>query len=38
MLSEHPQTGYKLSEISGVSRLQIYETIEKLMSKGLIIS
>lgn len=37
-LSESPLTGYKLSKISGVPRSRIYETIEKLMAKGLVLS
>jgi Cd2+/Zn2+-exporting ATPase len=37
-LSEPPVTGYKLSKISGVPRSRIYETIEKLTAKGLVIS
>lgn len=36
-LSEYPITGYKLSKISGVPRSRIYETIEKLTAKGLVI-
>lgn len=32
-----PLTGYKLSKISGVPRSRIYETIEKLVSKNLIL-
>ena len=36
-LSEYPITGYKLSKLSGVPRSRIYETIEKLTAKGLII-
>lgn len=38
LLSESPLTGYKLSKISGVPRSRIYETIEKLTAKGLILS
>jgi hypothetical protein len=38
LLSESPLTGYKLSKISGVPRSRIYETIEKLMAKGLVLS
>jgi len=38
LLSESPLTGYKLSKISGVPRSRIYETIEKLASKGLILT
>lgn len=37
-LSESPLTGYKLSKISGVPRSRIYETIEKLTAKGLVLS
>jgi sugar-specific transcriptional regulator TrmB len=37
-LSEFPLTGYKLSKISGVPRSRIYETIEKLIAKGLVLS
>lgn len=37
-LSEAPLTGYKLSKISGVPRSRIYETIEKLSAKGLVLS
>lgn len=37
-LSESPLTGYKLSKISGVPRSRIYETIEKLAAKGLVLS
>jgi hypothetical protein len=38
LLSESPLTGYKLSKNSGVPRSRIYETIEKLIAKGLILS
>ncbi len=38
LLLESPLTGYKLSKISGVPRSRIYETIEKLMAKGLVLS
>lgn len=38
LLSESPLTGYKLSKISGVPRSRIYETIEKLMTKGLVLT
>jgi len=38
LLSESPLTGYKLSKVSGVPRSRIYETIEKLTAKGLILS
>lgn len=38
ILSEQPLTGYKLSKVSGVPRSRIYETIEKLIEKGLIVS
>jgi len=38
ILSEYPLTGYKLSKISGVPRSRIYETIEKLMAKGLVLT
>lgn len=38
LLSESPLTGYKLSKNSGVPRSRIYETIEKLTAKGLILS
>ncbi len=37
-LSESPLTGYKLSKISGVPRSRIYETIEKLTARGLVLS
>ncbi|MGD8538645.1 MAG: helix-turn-helix domain-containing protein [Candidatus Aminicenantes bacterium] len=37
-LSESPLTGYKLSKISGVPRSRIYETIEKLTAKGLVLA
>jgi sugar-specific transcriptional regulator TrmB len=37
-LSESPLTGYKLSKISGVPRSRIYETIEKLLAKGLVLA
>jgi sugar-specific transcriptional regulator TrmB len=37
-LSESPLTGYKLSKISGVPRSRIYETIEKLVAKGLVLA
>jgi DNA-binding MarR family transcriptional regulator len=38
LLSESPLTGYKLSKNSGVPRSRIYETIEKLVAKGLVLS
>jgi sugar-specific transcriptional regulator TrmB len=38
LLSESPLTGYKLSQKSGVPRSRIYETIEKLAAKGLILT
>lgn len=38
LLSESPLTGYKLSKISGVPRSRIYETIEKLTEKGLVLT
>ncbi len=38
LFSEQPLTGYRLSKISGVPRSRIYETIEKLMAKGLVLS
>jgi len=38
LLLESPLTGYKLSKISSVPRSRIYETIEKLMAKGLVLS
>jgi sugar-specific transcriptional regulator TrmB len=38
LLSESPLTGYKLSKNSGVPRSRIYETIEKLSAKGLVLS
>ncbi|MBW2147410.1 MAG: TrmB family transcriptional regulator [Deltaproteobacteria bacterium] len=38
ILAEHPITGYKLSKISGVPRSRVYETIEKLTAKNLIVS
>ena len=38
LLMESPLTGYKLSKISGVPRSRIYETIEKLAAKGLVLS
>ncbi|MCP4726695.1 MAG: TrmB family transcriptional regulator [bacterium] len=37
LLSENPVTGYKLSKVSGVPRSRIYETLEKLYSKGLVL-
>lgn len=37
-LSESPLTGYKLSKISGVPRSRIYETMERLIAKGLVLS
>jgi predicted transcriptional regulator len=36
-LNQPPITGYKLSQLSGVPRSRIYETIEKLISKGLLV-
>ena len=36
-LSQPPITGYKLSQFSGVPRSRIYETIEKLIAKGLLV-
>jgi sugar-specific transcriptional regulator TrmB len=38
ILSEPPLTGYKLSKVSGVPRSRIYETIEKLTAKGLVLT
>ncbi len=38
LLLESPLTGYKLSKISSVPRSRIYETIEKLIAKGLVLS
>ncbi len=38
LLSEPLLTGYKLSKVSGVPRSRIYETVEKLMAKGLVVS
>lgn len=38
LLSEFPLTGYKLSKNSGVPRSRIYETIEKLTAKGLVLT
>jgi hypothetical protein len=38
LLTESPLTGYKLSKVSGVPRSRIYETIEKLTAKGLVLS
>lgn len=38
ILSEYPSTGYKLSKASGVPRSRIYETIEKLSAKGLVLT
>lgn len=38
LLSESPLTGYKLSKVSGVPRSRIYETVEKLAAKGLVLS
>ncbi|MFC2169532.1 TrmB family transcriptional regulator [Acidobacteriota bacterium] len=38
LLSEAPLNGYKLSKNSGVPRSRIYETIEKLTAKGLVLS
>lgn len=36
-LNQPPMTGYKLSKLSGVPRSRIYETIERLISKGLLV-
>ncbi len=36
-LNHPPLTGYKLSKLSGVPRSRIYETIEKLTAKGLVV-
>ncbi len=36
LLTENPVTGYQLSKVSGVPRSRIYETLEKLYSKGLV--
>lgn len=36
-LSQPLLTGYKLSQLSGVPRSRIYETIEKVISKGLLV-
>jgi sugar-specific transcriptional regulator TrmB len=36
LLAENPVTGYQLSKVSGVPRSRIYETLEKLYSKGLV--
>lgn len=38
LLSEFPLTGYKLSKNSGVPRSRIYETLEKLTTKGLVLT
>ncbi len=38
LLLESPLTGYKLSKNSGVPRSRIYETIEKLTAKGMVLS
>lgn len=38
ILSEQPITGYKLSKISGVPRSRVYETIEKLTAKKLVVA
>ncbi len=38
LLSESPLTGYKLSKNSGVPRSRIYETVEKLIAKGLVLT
>jgi sugar-specific transcriptional regulator TrmB len=38
LLLESPLTGYKLSKNSGVPRSRIYETIEKLIAKGLVLT
>jgi len=38
LLSESPLTGYKLSKNSGVPRSRIYETVEKLTTKGLVLT
>ena len=38
LLSESPLTGYKLSKNSGVPRSRIYETVEKLAAKGLVLT
>lgn len=37
-LRHPPLTGYQLSKVSGVPRSRIYETIEKLTAKGLLVS
>lgn len=37
-LSSPPLTGYELAKASGVPRSRIYETVEKLTSKGLLVS
>ena len=37
-LRHPPLTGYQLSKVSGVPRSRIYETIEKLTTKGLLVS
>lgn len=36
-VSRPPMTGYKLAQMSGVPRSRIYETIERLITKGLLI-
>ena len=38
ILSKYPSTGYKLSKASSVPRSRIYETIEKLSAKGLVLT
>lgn len=37
-MSHPPVTGYQLSKLSGVPRSRIYETIERLTAKGLLVS
>ncbi|HYM61131.1 MAG TPA: helix-turn-helix domain-containing protein [Thermoanaerobaculia bacterium] len=37
-LRHPPLTGYQLSKVSGVPRSRIYETIEKLTARGLLVS
>jgi hypothetical protein len=36
-VSHPPLTGYKLSKLSGVPRSRIYETIEKLIARGMVV-
>ncbi len=38
LFKESPLTGYQLSKISGVPRSRIYETLEKLSTKGFVLT